>query len=60
MKLPPKRGRRIYIVKGKEAGNQPDFWPLDEIWGDDFTLLGVVDSDGNFVPNRAIGGGMVN
>jgi hypothetical protein len=52
------RGRRVYIVKNGE--DQPDFWPHDEVWADDFTLLGKVDAEGNFVPNPQAGSCLVN
>lgn len=55
-----RRGRRIYIVKGGTFAMQPDMWPGDELWADDFTLLGIVALNGEFIPNRAIGGNMVN
>ena len=50
-----RRGRRIFIVKGKEAENQPNFWPGDEVWADDFTCLGSVNKDGEFISNPQYG-----
>lgn len=50
MSLPPRR-RRIRIVKSGLPSDQPDLWPGDELWADDFTLLGVVNLKGEFVPN---------
>lgn len=55
-----RRGRRVYIVKNGDTSIQPDMWPGDELWADDFTLLGIVSMSGEFIPNHHIGGGMVN
>ena len=47
-------------MKNGDTTVQPDMWPHDELWSDEFTLLGVVDGEGRFIPNPSIGGGMVN
>lgn len=49
------RRRRVYIVKGGNKTIQPDMWPGDEVWADDLTLLGIVNTDGEFVPNPNFG-----
>jgi hypothetical protein len=49
------RRRRVYIVKNGDTSIQPDMWPGDELWADDFTLLGVISAAGEFVPNPAFG-----
>lgn len=51
----PRRGRRIFIVKGANAEAQPDMWPGDEVWADDFTCLGSVSLQGEFIPNPQYG-----
>jgi hypothetical protein len=53
--IPKRRGRRIFIVKGASPETQPDFWPLDEVWADDFTCLGSVNLAGEFIPNPQYG-----
>lgn len=50
-----RRGRRVFIVKGADRSTQPDMWPGDEVWADDFTLLGYVDTNGEFVTNPLFG-----
>lgn len=51
--LPPRR-RRVFIVKNGDPKEQPDMWPGDELWADDFTILGVVNLKGEFVPNLTL------
>ncbi len=48
------RRRRIYIVRGSRKP-QPDMWPGDEVWADDFTMLGVVSPNGDFIINPLFG-----
>jgi hypothetical protein len=51
-----RRRRRVYIVKNGNTTIQPDMWPGDEVWADDFTLLGIVSSTGDFIVNPLFGG----
>jgi hypothetical protein len=49
------RRRRIHVLKDKQHLETLDLWPGDEVWHDDFTLLGVVDDSGTFVPDQRVG-----
>jgi len=47
-------GRKVFVTRN--SSQQPDFWPGDEVWADEFTLLGIVSMDGEFLSNPAFAG----